>query len=186
MMNEWGIPTVYIECLLYEYAHHLAQKGEFVPDLAIAGGLSLEDHVYKALALGAPYVKLVCMGRSIMTAAMVGNTEGKKLATKCAEEERSLTDALLETFAEAGTLKARFGKDFERIPPGAIGLYSYISRMTQGLQQFMAGIRKFNLSLISRDDLCALTEEAAKVSGIPYVMDADADEVEKILGYRRR
>lgn len=186
MMNEWGIPTVYIECLLYEYAHHLAQKGEFVPDLAIAGGLSLEDHVYKALALGAPYVKLVCMGRSIMTAAMVGNTEGKKLATKCAEEERNLTDALLETFAEAGVLKAKFGKDFERIPPGAIGMYSYIARMTQGLQQFMAGIRKFNLSLISRDDLCALTEEAAKVSGIPYVMDADAEEVEKILGYRRR
>ncbi len=186
MMNEWGIPTVYIECLLYEYAHHLAQKGEFVPDLAIAGGLSLEDHVYKALALGAPYVKLVCMGRSIMTAAMVGNTEGKKLATKCAEEERNLTEALLETFAEAGTLKARFGKDFERLPAGAIGLYSYITRMSQGLQQFMAGIRKFNLSLISRDDLCALTEEAARVSGIPYVMDADAEEVEKILGYRRR
>jgi hypothetical protein len=57
--------------------------------------------------------------------------------------------------------------------------------MTQGLQQFMAGARKFALKHITRDDLFALTEEAAKVSGIPYVMDADAAEVEKILGYRR-
>ncbi len=57
--------------------------------------------------------------------------------------------------------------------------------MTQGLQQFMAGARKFALKYISRDDLMALTEEAAIVSGIPYVMDADADEVERILGYRR-
>ena len=79
MMNEWGIPTVYIECLLYEYLKYLDDKGEFVPDCAIAGGLSLEDHVFKGLALGAPYVKLACMGRSIMTAAMVGTNEGRKL-----------------------------------------------------------------------------------------------------------
>jgi hypothetical protein len=49
----------------------------------------------------------------------------------------------------------------------------------------MAGARKFALKYIDRNDLFALTEEAAKVSGIPYVMDADAAEVEKILGYRR-
>ena len=88
MMNEWGIPTVHLECLLHEYLSHLKRKGEFVPTVAIAGGLSLEDHVFKALALGAPYVKLVCMGRSIMTAAMVGTYEGRKLSEKCAHEER--------------------------------------------------------------------------------------------------
>jgi hypothetical protein len=64
-------------------------------------------------------------------------------------------------------------------------MYSYISRMTQGLQQFMAGARKFALKYIERSDLMALTEEAAKISGIPYLMDADAKEVEQILGYRR-
>ena len=186
MMNEWGIPTVHLECLLYEYASYLDRKGEFVPDIAMAGGLSLEDHIFKAIALAAPYVKLVCMGRSIMTAAMVGTTEGKKLAEKCAAEGGpKLEDALLETFAEASNLRGKYGKDFSRIPAGAIGMYSYISRMTQGLQQFMAGARKFALQYISRDDLVALTEEAAIVSGIPYVMDSDADEVERILGYRR-
>ena len=64
-------------------------------------------------------------------------------------------------------------------------MYSYLSRMTQGLQQFMAGARKFGLEHISRDDLVALTEDAAKISGIPYVMDSDAAEVAKILGYNR-
>jgi len=38
------------------------------------------------------------------------------------------------------------------------------------------------LKYISRDDLCALTQEAAEASGIPYVMDSDREEVDKILG----
>jgi hypothetical protein len=40
----------------------------------------------------------------------------------------------------------------------------------------MAGNRNFNVSTITRDDLMALTEEAAGVSGIPYVMEARYDE----------
>jgi hypothetical protein len=40
----------------------------------------------------------------------------------------------------------------------------------------MAGSRNFNLSTITRDDLMALTEEAAGVSGIEYVMSARYDE----------
>ena len=186
MMNEWGIPTVYLECLLHEYLSHLQRRGEFVPDCAVAGGLSMEDHVFKALALGAPFVKLACMGRAILTATMVGNQEGKKLAEKCAREGTDLKEAYLEHFAECGSLRHRYPlSEFPRIPAGGVGLYSFIMRMTQGLQQFMAGARKFALKYVDRNDLVALTEEAAKVSGIPYIMDSDADEVEKILGYRR-
>ena len=186
MMNEWGIPTVYIEGLLYEYLNHLKQKGEVRPGLAIAGGLSLEDHVFKALALGAPFVKVVCMGRSIMTAAMVGTNEGRKLEEICLREERDCKEAYVEHFAEAAVIRRDYPlSEYGRIPAGALGMYSYLSRMTQGLQQFMAGARKFALKYIDRNDLAALTEEAAKVSGIPYIMDSDADEVEKILGYRR-
>ena len=186
MMNEWGIPTVHIECLLHEYLSHLKRKGEFVPDCAIAGGLSLEDHIFKALALGSPFVKLVCMGRAIMTAAMVGTNEGRKLEDSCAREERDCKEAYVEHFTEAANLRRKFplGK-YSRIPAGALGMYSYISRLHQGLQQFMAGARKFALKYITRDDLVALTEESARISGIAFVMDADAKEVEKILGYRR-
>jgi hypothetical protein len=46
----------------------------------------------------------------------------------------------------------------------------------------MAGSRNFNLSTISRKDIMSLTEEAAKISDIPYVMDAYREEAEKILG----
>jgi len=38
------------------------------------------------------------------------------------------------------------------------------------------------LGLVYRDDLFSLTREASEVSGIPYVMEADEEEVEKILG----
>ncbi|HWR59036.1 MAG TPA: FMN-binding glutamate synthase family protein, partial [Thermodesulfovibrionales bacterium] len=64
----------------------------------------------------------------------------------------------------------------------SIGMYSYIQRLKQGLQQLMAGTRKFALTYIDRNDLMALTREAADISGISYVMDADAKEVNNILG----
>jgi hypothetical protein len=49
----------------------------------------------------------------------------------------------------------------------------------------MAGARKFSLNYISRDDLMALTREAADVSGIPYVMDADKQQVDSIFSSLR-
>ncbi len=126
------------------------------------------------------------MGRSIMSAAMVGTNEGRKLEETCLREERDCKEAYLEHFAEAAVIRRDYPlSQYGRIPAGAIGMYSYISRLTQGLQQFMAGARKFALKYVDRNDLTALTEEAAKISGIPYIMDSDADEVEKILGYRR-
>ena len=79
---------------------------------------------------------------------------------------------------------AWYGKDFEKIPAGAIGMYSYIDRMKQGLQQLMAGSRKFALEYIDRGDLVALTRDAADISGIPFVMDSDKEEVDKILGFK--
>jgi glutamate synthase (NADPH) GltB2 subunit (EC 1.4.1.13) len=180
MMNEWGIPTVYIESLLYKFLKKLDEKGAFVPSCAVAGGICLEDHIFKALALGAPYIKAVCMGRSTLTAAMVGKTQGHLLRKKY-EEDNQYREALSRTFIAAAELKEKYGEDFERIPPAAIGVYTYYDRLATGLRQLMAGERKFALGFISRDDLFALTREAADVSGIPYVMESDMEEVEKIL-----
>lgn len=67
------------------------------------------------------------------------------------------------------------------MPLGAIGLYTFVDKLKVGLQQFMAGSRNFKVCTISRDDLMALTPEAAQVSGIPYVMDAYREEAEKII-----
>jgi len=45
----------------------------------------------------------------------------------------------------------------------------------------MAGARKFNLSYITRDDIAALTKEAAEISGVTYIMDVDKEDVDSIL-----
>lgn len=182
MMNEWGIPTVELECLTYQMCERLAAKGAYIPPIAVGGGLSLEDHMFKVLALGAPYVKAVLFGRAIMTAGMVGKTHGKMIAEKMELEGEDAADGYVKLFAVGSQLRERFGKDFNELPPGAIGIYSYIDRLRQGLQQLMAGERKFTLKYIERGDLVSLTREAADVSGIPYVMDSDKEEIDKILG----
>lgn len=181
MMNEWGIPTIHLESLLYKFLKRLKEKGAFVPDCAIAGGIILEDQVFKALALGVPYIKAVCMGRSTLTAAMVGKTQGKNLE-EIYGKGKEYREALLRTFIGAMPLKEKYGEDFERIPPAAIAIYTYYDRLAVGLKQLMAGARKFKLGAIQRNDLIALTREAAEVTGIPYVMEADMEEAERILG----
>jgi glutamate synthase domain-containing protein 2 len=182
MMNEWGIPTVQLECLTYQMCERLKAKGAYIPPIAMAGGLSLEDHIFKALALAAPYVKAICLGRAIMTAAMVGKTHGRMMAEKMDLEGEDIGEGYVRLFAVGAELQERFGKDFDKLPPGAIGIYSYIDRLRQGLQQLMAGERKFALQYIERNDLVALTRDAADVSGIPYVMESDKEEIDKILG----
>ena len=42
--------------------------------------------------------------------------------------------------------------EFEKIPTGALGLYTYYERLAQGLRQLMAGSRKFSLEYVSRND----------------------------------
>lgn len=180
MMNEWGIPTVYLECLLYDYLSRLEKKGAYIPSCAIAGGIALEDQVFKAIALGAPFIKAVCLGRATLTAVTVAKANAEKLR-KEHENAEPYERALMQTFVNVAQLKAKYGKDFARIPPAAIGMYNYYERLTTGLQQLMAGARKFRLDLIKRDDLMALTREAAEISGISYVMDAEKEEVDKIL-----
>jgi glutamate synthase domain-containing protein 2 len=182
MMNEWGIPTVYLESLLYQYLRNLEKQGAFIPTCAIAGGLALEDHIFKAIALGAPYIKATCLGRASMTAAMVGNTIGEmiKKGKVPADVAKYGTDRE-HIFILAAKLKDKYGKDFERIPTGTIGMITYFDRLNAGVQQLMAGARKFALKFISRDDLCSLTREASEMSGIPYVMDVDKREAETIL-----
>ena len=102
--------------------------------------------------------------------------EKKKIFIILACEEREP-----ESVEVGRLLKEKYGKDFKEIPYGALGLYTYIDRLTHGLQQMMAGARKFALNYIDRSDICALTREAAEMSGITYVMESDREEVDKIL-----
>lgn len=183
MMNEWGVPTVELWSLLREYCDRLAKKGEYVPNVALAGGFILEDQVFKGLALCAPYCKAITMARSPLAAAMVGKTLGKAIESNELPVYIERFGHTKESiFVTAEDLKRGYAKDYDRIPAGAIGLYTYFERLAQGLRQLMAGSRKFALEHITRDDIAALTPEASRVSGIPMVSDFDAEEVDKILG----
>lgn len=179
MMNEWGVPPVELHSLLYRFALLLAEKGMDVPPLAVAGGFTLEDQIFKGLALGAPYVKLVGMARGPIAAAMVGKTIGKTIEDNqipvYVERFGTSRD---EIFVTANSLRRELGDAaFEKLPSGALGLYTYYERLAQGLRQLMAGSRKFSLDHVSRGDLAALTKRAAEISGITYVMDVDQAEI---------
>jgi glutamate synthase domain-containing protein 2 len=183
MMNEWGVPTVELECLLYQMLKRVEKQGKYIPPIAIAGGLALEDHIFKAIALGAPFVKAICMGRATFAAAMAAKTVGKLIKEgKVPEEYKKYGNTIEQIFVAAEILKGKYGKSFKDIPVGALGMYTYYDRLATGLKQLMAGERKFALNYISRDDIFALTKEAADISGIPYVMDCDKKEVDRILG----
>ncbi len=177
MMNEWGIPSFYLQSLAYEFACKLDKKGFRVPDLAMAGGFSDEPGAFKALAMGSPYFKAVCMGRGLMIPGMVGKNIEKWI--KEGDLPKSVSkygNNVEEIFVCFEDLKEKFGPRMKEIPMGAVGIYTYAQKFRTGLQQIMAGSRNFRLSTMSRDDLMALTEEAAGVSGIEYVMSARYDE----------
>lgn len=182
MMNEWGIPTFYLQALMYDFCEQLTKRGMRVPCIAMAGGFSDEPNVFKAIAMGSPYVKAVCMGRGLMIPAMVGKNIGMWLKEGVLPKTVSKYGNTMEQiFVCYEELKQKYGERFKEIPTGAIGVYSYTQKFKTGLQQIMSGTRNFALSTISRNDIMALTEESAKISGISYVMDAYHREAISIL-----
>ncbi len=182
MMSEWGVPAIYLHSMAYELCDRLAKSGQWVPDIAFAGGFSSEDHIFKALALGAPYCKAVCMGRALMIPGMVGKNIDSWLKgedgglPKTVSKFGSTKEEIFVCYEE---LKDIYGNEIDNIPLGAIGIYSAGEKLRIGLQQMMAGARKWAVNLISRRDITALTEEAAGVTDIPYIMDAYRGKLSK-------
>jgi len=184
MMEEWGIPSLYLHATAYEFCKKLSDnKGERVSDMAFAGGFSSEDGVFKALALGAPFARAVCMGRALIIPGMVGKNiqqwlrEGKLPNT--VGQFGSTPEEIFVCYQE---VKNMLGADeMKNIPLGAVGIYSYCDKIRIGLQQLMAGARCFSVPAITRRELMSLTEECARVTGIPYIMDAYREEAMKIL-----
>jgi glutamate synthase domain-containing protein 2 len=182
MMNEWGVPGIELHSLLRQYLQQLEKKGAYIPSVAVAGGFTMEDQIFKGFALGAPYVQLIAMARAPLAAAMVAKTIGKSM------EQQSLPiyierfgTTVDEVFVSAPELRQKFGDRFNKLPVGAIGFYTYYQRLAQGLRQLMAGARKFAVKYIDRSDIAALTPEASSISGVPMVSDVDREEAEAIL-----
>ena len=189
LAGEWGIPTFYLQSMAYNFARKLAARKEWMPDLALAGGFSAEEHIFKVLAMGAPYFRAVCLGQALMISSFVGdNIDGvlrNSRPAKWNELPKSISvygDQPEQIFTTYETLADRFGPgEMAKLPLGAVAMYTYVDKLKTGLSQLMAGTRNFRLDTLKRADLVSLTEEAAKISGIPYVMDAGMEEAEKIL-----
>lgn len=183
MMEEWGMPSLYLHAAAYEFCQRLANRGERVPDIAFGGGFSSEDGVFKALALGAPFTKAVCMGRALMIPGMVGKNiahwikDGKLPNT--VSQFGTTPEEIFVCYEEVRDLVG--ADEMKSLPLGALGVYSYAEKIRVGLQQLMAGARCFSVPAISRSDLMSLTEECVKVTGIPYLMNAYRDEAIDIL-----
>jgi len=193
MMQSWGVPSINLHSKAYEYASILAAKGEKVVDMSFAGGFALEDHIFKALALGAPFTKLVCMGRAIMIPGFAGsNIEGALYPERrgdvnghWAELPKSVKQvgsSAKEIFASYFDVEKKVGKDeMKNIPYGAIAFCTLADKLSCGMQQLMAGARKFSLNKISRDDIMSGNRETAKETGIPHVSDVNDESARKIL-----
>jgi len=183
MMEEWGMPSLYLHAAAYEFCQKMADSGQRVPDIAFAGAFSSEDGIFKVLALGAPFTKAVCMGRALMIPGMVGkNIERWLKDDKLPNTVGRFGSTVEEIFVNYEDVKNIVGADeIKNIPLGAIGIYSYCDKLKVGLQQLMAGARCFSTPAITRRELMSLTEECAKVTGIPYLMDAYREEAMEIL-----
>jgi hypothetical protein len=193
MMQSWGVPSINLHSKAYEYASILAAKGQRVVDMSFAGGFALEDHIFKALAMGAPYTKLICMGRAVMIPGFVGsNIEGalhsERKEKLCGNWDNlpktvsSIGSSAEEIFASYFDVEKKVGKkEMKNIPYGAIAFYTLADKLACGLQQLMAGARKFSLDQLARTDLFAGNRETARETGIQHVSDANDESAKKIL-----
>ena len=151
MMEEWGMPSIYLHSAATEFAGKLAARGKRVPDLAFGGGFSAEDHIFKALALGAPYAKAVCMGRALMIPGMVGKNAGLWMNNgglpRTVGQYGTTPEEIFVCWEEVADV---VGKDeMKNIPLGAVGFFSYVQKLRVGLQQLMAGSRSFNIGAVN-------------------------------------
>jgi len=193
MMQSWGVPSINLHAKAHEYASILSANGKNVVDMSFAGGFALEDHIFKGLALGAPYTKLICMGRGIMIPGFLGaNIEGAVYPERRAAVNgnwNELPKTVLEVgktadeiFAGYHDLADKLGKgEMKNIPYGAIGFYTLADKLGCGMQQLMAGARKFSLDQISRHEIFSGNRETAQETGIPHVTDVNNESAKKIL-----
>ncbi len=193
MMESWGVPSIFLHSKAYEYASILAGKGKKVIDLAFAGGIAKEDQIFKALALGNPYTKLVCMGRALMIPGFLGSNIEGVLKPKIKEKINGNWDELPRTvsvfgdkpeeiFAGYYDLEKKLGKnEMKKIPYGAIAVWTLADKLEAGLQQLLAGVRKFSIKGISRNDIFSANRETEKETGISFMTDILDEKAKMIL-----
>ncbi|MFX0069769.1 MAG: glutamate synthase-related protein [Candidatus Hermodarchaeota archaeon] len=175
MMNEGSIPTAYLEALVVACLDMIKKKtpNAKIPTISIAGGFANETQMFKALAMGAPYVNCIAMARAPITASMKAKWAAEVIKNK------EVTPAMLnylgfpkdkdpdslnmsEAFLEYDALMRKYNN--KEIPASAIGVYTYFTnKLGVGLKQLIAGARKFKLNLLDRHDIAAISKRAIEV-----------------------
>lgn len=195
MMDNWGVTPIYLHAKAREYTDLLARRtGQRVVDLSFAGTLAREDQIFKALALGAPYTKMVCMGRAMMIPAFVGSNIEGTLHPERRQAVSGHWDTLPPSVTENG-LKAEEifacyfdvqkkvgAAEMKNIPYGAIAIWTFVDKIGAGLQQLLAGARRFSVGAIAREDLMAANRETEAEIGIPFMTTALEDRARQVLG----
>ncbi|MDF9407981.1 glutamate synthase-related protein [Pelotomaculum isophthalicicum JI] len=193
MMESWGVPSILLHSKAYEYASILAQRGKKVVDLAFGGGIAREDQMFKALALGAPFAKMICVGRATMIPGFLGaNIEGVLNPERKAALNGNWNE-LAKSVAEIGTkpeeifagyydVQKKVGAaEMKNIPFGAIAIWTLCDKLAAGLQQLLAGARRFNISEISRFDLASGNRETERETGIPFITEVQDEAAKRLL-----
>lgn len=193
MMESWGVPSILLHAKANEYATRLAAKGQRVVDMSFAGGFAKGSNIFKALAMGAPYTKMICMGRAMMVPGFLGSNIEGVLNPERREAVNGNWDKLPAAVAQYGSTAEEIfacyqdvqkvvGKDeMKNVPLGAVALWCLVDKLSAGLQQLLAGARKFNLTEIARSDIASGNRETERETGIPFITDVMDETAKKIL-----
>lgn len=190
MMQDCSTPTIYLESIVLEGVEILKKRGKYIPDIVIAGGFVNETQIFKAIAMSnfgdGQYIKGVAMARAPITAAMKSDyfvklAEAEDLPRHFKEMYSDNPESFFITMTE---LKSKYGDMAgKELPWAAIGVYTYFDRLKVGLQQLIAGCKKFKINLIDRDDLASLTERARTTTRIAMINEFDRTSFENILDF---
>lgn len=193
MMEHWGVPSLQLHAKAYEYASLLAARGIKPADMSFGGGFAKSSAIFKGLALGAPFTKLIIMGRAMMIPGFLGsNIEGvlkpgnkAKVNGNWDELPKSVSqygNSPESIFAGYYSLRDKIGaKAVNEVPFGAIAMWTLVDKLAAGLQQFMAGCRRFTLKEVRREDIAAGNYELARETGLQHICEARDEAAKAIL-----
>jgi glutamate synthase domain-containing protein 2 len=193
MMESWGVPSVLLHAKAHEYASRLAARGKRVVDMSFAGGFAKGSTIFKALAMGAPYTKLICMGRAMMIPGFLGSNIEGALYPDRRERLSGNWDKLPAAVAAYGStpeeifacyqdVEKKVGRDeMKNVPLGAVAIWCLVDKLSAGLQQLMCGARKFSLGDIARSDIASGNRETERETGIKFITDVMDDTAKKII-----
>ncbi len=133
------------------------------------------------------------MGRGIMIPGFLGaNIEGalhpeRRVAVNgnwetLPKSVSSLGESPEEIFAVYFDVQKKVGKEeMKNIPYGAIAMCTMADKLGCGIQQLLAGARKFKVTQLSREDIYSANRETARETGITHITDANNDVAKAIL-----